>query len=141
MASTTRIRGHAGNAVAQLPFSVHIIQAPSQGVKLPTIGVPCLLLPQTRRVRREAEQTRQLLQVLGDRPSRTQETQSSGTLCCLSFIGSSHQMSWRHQSPGSKVGSRLTQGEVTKGVPPRQPQPVLAGCWPHLTSGHVFPPQ
>lgn len=73
MAPTTRNRGHAGNAVAQLPFSAHIIQAPSQGMKLPTVGVSCLLLPQTRRVRREAEQTRQLWQVLGDHNTPTQD--------------------------------------------------------------------
>lgn len=33
---------------AQLPFSIHIIQAPSQGMKPPTVGVPCLLLPQSQ---------------------------------------------------------------------------------------------
>lgn len=33
---------------AQLPFSIHIIQAPSQGMKLPTVGVPRLPQSQAR---------------------------------------------------------------------------------------------
>lgn len=43
---------------------------------------------------------------------RNQGMASSGTLCCLSFTDSSHLISWHHQSPGSRIGSPLTPGEV-----------------------------